>query len=64
MTDVLGLEDLDTLADSLMRSTLEQGVRRTPGVAEIDAVWSKEPGSYLTDNLYSRLQAWQAGLAS
>ena len=37
---VLGLEDLDPLADSVMSSKLEQGLRRGPGDAERHAVLS------------------------
>ena len=37
---ILGLEDLDSLADSLMSSLLERGVRHRIGAAEIDAVFA------------------------
>lgn len=37
---VLGLEDLDALADGLMSSTLQRGTRRAAGVAELDALFA------------------------
>ena len=40
MGHTLGLDDLDSLSDSLMSSTLEQSTRRRPGVAELDALFA------------------------
>ena len=37
---VLGLDDLDALAGSLMSSTLERGVRYSTGVTELDALFA------------------------
>ncbi len=37
----LGLEDLSSSSESLMSGTLETGLRREPGVAEIDALFTQ-----------------------
>ena len=37
----LGLEDIDASSGSLMSETLERGLRREPGIAEIDALFAR-----------------------
>ncbi len=37
----LGLADVDSSLESLMSGTLETGLRREPGVAEIDVVFAE-----------------------
>jgi hypothetical protein len=37
----LGLDDLDSSVESLMSGALEAGLRREPGTAEVDALFSR-----------------------